>query len=583
MQEGSEGAPDLFAAALRQHRAGRVEEADMMCRQILAIDSRHADTLHLRGLIAYQRQSHDIAVDLISQAIAIDPRTARYHSNLGLAFNALARLDEAAASHRRALALEPDLPQAYNNLGVVLQQQDLQDEAAACFRRALDLKPEFPEAWGNLGNTLKDLGAPDEAAACYRRALELKPDFAELHNNLGSVLKDQGRLDEAIACYRRALDLRPDYAEAWHNLGGGFLRQGRFGEAFTAQIQALRFGNDPCLSYYELSCCRRFTRADHTLIAEIESALQTQGLSGSGQALLHFALGKISDDLGEYESAIRHFDQANRLQRGSRVFDASKSVAFMEWSIATSQGVPQNAVSGLASSDSELPIFIVGMPRSGTTLVEQILASHPGIAAGGEIGFWTETLQNVWAGATGRFDAAASQAAIRDYLDRLADMAPGALRVTDKMPHNFMILGHLSRLFPRARIIHCRRNPTDTALSIYFTRFTRAHDYSYSRRAIVDYYREYSRLMEHWRAVLPSDRFIEIDYENLVAVPDSASRRLVAFCGLEWDDACLASDRTERPISTASAWQARQPIYRSSAERWRHYEPWLGEFRELPR
>jgi tetratricopeptide (TPR) repeat protein len=309
----------------------------------------------------------------------------------------------------------------------------------------------------------------------------------------------------------------------------------------------------------------------------MRAALEEQKFSDAGRALLHFALGKIFDDLADYETAIRHFDEANRLKRAEQVFDESNLAAVVDRSIGA---FPKEEVN--VASESELPILIVGMPRSGTTLTEQILASHPQVAAGGELDFWLRRTDRIWNQSADQRDPAAGRDAIRDYLALLTNISPAApVRVTDKMPSNFLHLGLVHGLFPNARIIHCRRNPVDTALSIYFTHFARTHEFANSRNGIVLYYREYQRLMAHWRRVLPPDRFIEIDYERLITDQEGISRRLVAFCGLEWDDACLDFHNTRRRIGTASAWQARQPLYRSSVERWRHYQPWLGEFREL--
>jgi tetratricopeptide (TPR) repeat protein len=545
-QNGHTGVAEFFAEALAHHKAGNPEESDKICRQILAADSGHADSLNLLGLNAFHARRHEAAVELIGQAITTDGAVARYHANLGLALAALGRLDEAVTCQYRAIGLDPEFSQAFNNLGVLFQLRGRLQEAAACFRRSVELTPDYPEAWGNLGNTLKDLGALDEAVVCYGRALELRPGFVELLYNLGNVLRDQGKLDDALLCYRRALALKPDYAEACCNLGTALHELGRFEEAFATQVEAKRLGNDPCLSFYEMSRCRRFTEADQALVAEMESTLDGATLSNSRRSMLHFALGKISDDLGNYGGAIRHFDEANRLASADHEFDIAGTVAFMDWARTASS----EAASTMAVANTYLPVFIVGLPRSGTTLIEQILASHPDVAAG-------------------------------EYLDLLVAVSPDVLRVTDKMPYNFMILGHLHRMFPQARIIHCRRNPVDTALSLYFTRFAAGHDFAYRRSDIVDFYQAYRRQMDHWRAVLPADRLIEIDYERLVADPESVSRDLVTFCGLDWDEACLASHETDRPIATASAWQARQPIYDTSADRWRHYEPWLGEFRAL--
>jgi tetratricopeptide (TPR) repeat protein len=378
-----------------------------------------------------------------------------------------------------------------------------------------------------------------------------------------------------VACYRRAIGFKPDYADAHNNLGLALQHKGRFTDAFAAHEAALRAGADRPVSYYGLSSCRKFTPADLPLIADMEAALEDPGISPSGRSMLHFALGKIRDDLADYGAAIRNFDAANRLERDSRRPGPSGFAALVDRAIARSGKAPRPTS---AASGSKLPIFIVGMPRSGTTLTEQMLGNHPRIAAGGEIDFWL-----LRSGKPGL----AEQDAVRDYLALLNRLSFGAARVTDKMPFNFLFLDIVQRLLPNARIVHCRRNPVDTALSIYFARFTsatgtaRINDFASERKNIVCAYRGYLRLMEHWRGMLSPDRFIEIDYEGLVADPEAVARRLVAFCDLEWDGACLDFYRANRPIATASAWQVRQPIYLSSVERWRNYEPWLGAFGEL--
>jgi Tfp pilus assembly protein PilF len=510
LKETSQRSDEAFAGALRHHQAGRLGEAGRIYRQVLAVDPRHAESLHLLGMIAFQEQRHDAAVDLIIRAIAINAEAASYHSNLGLVLRHLTRLDEAEAS----------------------------------FRRALDLKPDYPEA----------------------------------HNNLGLVLEDKCQLDGAIACYRRALTLKPDYAQANNNLGFALKILGRFEEAFAALEKALEGGGDPCILYYGLSSCRKFTPADQHLVVNMMSVLQNPKISDAGRSLLHFALGKIFDDLAEYQIAIRHFDEGNRLGRGSRHADGAHYGALVDWLI---EAFPQPVSRTPVASESELPILVVGMPRSGTTLAEQILASHPKVAAGGELDFWLHRADWIGKRPLSHLDTAAEQEMIRDYLGLLTSVSPVAMRVTDKMPYNFPFLGIVHRLFPKARIIHCRRNPVDTALSIYCSRFPQGVDFTFSRNDIVVYYQAYSRLMAHWRQALPPEQFLEIDYEGLVGGLEAVSRPMVEFCGLDWDAACLAFHQTDRPIRTLSAWQVRQPIHTGSVERWRRYEPWLGEFRQL--
>jgi tetratricopeptide (TPR) repeat protein len=562
----------MLAEGIQLHQAGRLGEAGRLYKQILERDPGHADSLHLLGVIAYQVGDNDAAIDLIRKAIAIGRDIPAYHSNLGNALQSQGQLNAAAACFRRAIALSAEYPEAHNNLGQALSALGRLDEAAASYRRATQLRPDYANAYNNLGAVLLKLGQTNEAVAACRTALDIDPGFAAAHNNLGNALRHAGQIEDAVSSYRRAVALKPDHADAHNNLGLALHAQGQFAEAFAAHEAALRSGADRSVSYYGLSGCRKFTEADLPLVADMETALAEPTLSAEGQGLLHFALGKISDDLADYGCAIRHFDAANQLERGHRRRDPARLAKLADRAI---EGSSKPGRMGPAASGSALPIFIVGMPRSGTTLTEQLLAGHPRIAAGGEIDFWLRQ-----SGEPG----GSEQDAVRDYLANLTRLSFGAARVVDKMPFNFLFLDRLHRLLPEARIIHCRRNPLDTALSIYFTRFTDAagmNDYAYDRKDIVRVYRSYLRLMEHWPSALPPDRFIEIDYENLVTEPEPAMRRLVAFCGLDWHEACLAFPRKDRPIDTASAWQARQPIYRTALDRWRHYEPWLGEFRAL--
>jgi hypothetical protein len=221
------------------------------------------------------------------------------------------------------------------------------------------------------------------------------------------------------------------------------------------------------------------------------------------------------------------------------------------------------------------------MPRSGSTLTEQVLSSHPAVAGAGELQFWGaryQHLRDIWSLTS---SAEATKRLADDYLARLRPFGPKAVRVTDKTLSNFMLLGVIHRVFPNATLIHCRRQPIDTALSIFTTNFETNLDFASDRGDLVFFFRQYQRLMAHWREVLSPDRLFEVDYEALVAAPESQTRRLIAACGLEWNDACLEPHRNTRRINTASVWQARQPIYHTSVERWRRYEPWLGELRDL--
>jgi tetratricopeptide (TPR) repeat protein len=508
----------------------------------------------------------------------VNPRAIQQVFAEGLRYHQAGRLEEAERSYRRVLAVFPRHADSLNLLGVIACDMRRHDTGIDLIAKAITIRPDVASYHYNIAVAYQSVGKLELAVRHYRKAIARQQDYPDAHNNLGNALTDLGRFGEAEAAYRRAFAGKPDFQRARNNLGNVFRLQGKFDEAVAVYEEALSWGDDVCATYQGLSLCRKFTEADRPHIARMEGILRDRKLSDPDRSLLHFALGKAFDDLGVYEDAIRHFDAGNALEARRRRFDAKDFGATVDWLIGASINPAGPAP---AASDSELPVLIVGLPRSGTTLVEQILASHPLIAAGGELPFWLQTLRTVTGRLETQLNPAAAQGAIRDYIALLRGHSLRAIRVTDKMPLNFMGLGEIHRLFPNARIIHCRRRPVDTALSIYFTRFAGAHDFACRRDDIVSYVQEYRRLMDHWRAVLPPDRFLEIDYETLVADQEAVSRRMIDFCGVAWDEACLDFHGTARPIVTASAWQARQPVYRTSAERWRNYEPWLGAFRRL--
>ena len=363
---------------------------------------------------------------------------------------------------------------------------------------------------------------------------------------LGNLLAEFGRFDEAYGCFARAIAIAPLLAG----------------------------------SYYDLVRCRPVTAADDGLLARMEAALATPGLEAAQRLRLHLALGKAADDLGDYALAMRHLDAADAVRRGSASFN---SAAFdIEIDRLIDRITPDLiARAGELGCDDATPVVIVGMPRSGTTLVEQIISSHPEVVAGGELNFWNER-GAAWrqAGPAGTEGPFFSHAAA-EYLGVLRAIGPKAARVTDKMPFNFLWAGLIHLAFPRATIIHCRRAAIDTALSIHQTHFHPGLAFPTGGGELVAYFRSYRRLTDHWRRVLPADRFIEVDYEDLTRAPEPAIRRIIAGCGLEWDDACLRPERNPRAVKTPSKWQTRQPIYRNSVERWRRYEPWLGPLSAL--
>ncbi|MFZ1999912.1 MAG: sulfotransferase, partial [Candidatus Sulfotelmatobacter sp.] len=317
----------------------------------------------------------------------------------------------------------------------------------------------------------------------------------------------------------------------------------------------------------------------------MQAALATPGLEAAQLLRVHLAIGKAAEDLGDFALAMQHFDAADAVRRGTAPFDSAAFSTEIDRLIARCTPEWIARAPELGSSDAT-PVLIIGMPRSGTTLVEQIVSMHPEVGAGAELHFWNQRGAE-WH----RSDAAGNETAFvvseflakaaADYIGVLRAIAPKAARVTDKMPFNFLWAGLIHIAFPRALIIHCRRTAIDTALSIHQTHFRPSLAFPTGGAELVAYFRDYQRLIDHWRSVLPADRFIEVDYEDLTRAPEPVIRRIIAACGLAWDDACLRPESNPRAVNTPSKWQARQPIYRTSVARWRRYEPWLGPLRAL--
>ena len=492
------------------------------------------------------------------------------------------RWAEAIPPFREIAQIDPNNPQAYHDLGMMWLFSGRPAEAAASLQRAVELRPGFDSALGHLATALLQVGREREALLAFRRLSASADDPIARRFYLAQALKMEGKPEEAEKELGRLLVLAPQMARARALLGELLSNRGMFEEAARHLTLAVEVFPP---AFQQLTVVKRMTEADRPLVDRMRGLAERPGLDVFPRINVHFALGKAYDDLGDYAEAMRHCEEANRLRAMSVRLDRAALAAKYDSLVAgfTAEALQRarQALARPASPGDDLPVFIVGMPRSGTTLVEQILSSHPAVAGGGELNFWADRLRDWDASKVGPAKADALTKAAKDYVTQLRQIGPNALRVTDKAPRNFELLWLLRLALPDARVIHCRRSPVDTCLSIFFANFSARQDYTCGRGDLVFFYRQYERLMDHWRRALPADRFSEVQYETLIANGEAETRRLVAFCGLGWDDACLAPERNGRMVKTASLWQARQPVYNTSVERWRRYEPWLGELREL--
>ena len=605
-----------FAAAIgnlanARRAQGALAAAIEGYRRMIALEPGLAEAHRNLGSALLEAGDGEAAIVSLQRAIELRPDFAPAVTQLARALSAAGRGAEAIPHYERLLARDRR-PESLDEYATLLAGLGRYEASASCFRellertprdarlhanlahalhclgnfraaiehcrRAIELEPRLPEAHLHLGNSLLALNALYEADAAYSVGLEIAPDHAALHTAHAMVERALGRLADAEASTRRALALRPGAADTLALLGSLTIDHGRFDEAEDLLRKALAIDPELPEALTSLAAVRKMSAADAPWRDAAERVL-ARGLPVAHVINLHHALGKYYDDVDERDAAFEHHRMGNELARRSRLrYDRAEMTQRVTRTLAA---FDRHALAALRSGalGSERPVFVVGMPRSGTSLTEQILASHPEVHGAGELLYW------IFAADTERAATAEKRAATiaelgRAYLEGLARQAPAASRVVDKLPVNFRHIGLIHAALPGARFIHLERNALDTCLSIYFQGFSAAHPYATDFGDLAHYYHEYRRLMAHWRAVLPPQTLLEVRYEDLVADSEGWSRRMLAHIGLPWDPRCLEFHRTQRPVLTASNWQVRQPMSRSSVDRWRRYERFIGPLRD---
>ncbi len=521
---------------------GRFEEAAPKYRAALAADPDFAEASYGLGKLLARGDTLEDAIRCFLQAIDVDPEYIDARLALGTALSRLHRDDEAMAAFRAVLAAEPENLDAHCGIGTLLDRERRHAEAIEHYRAALARNSEHVDAMAGMANAMKNLGQHAEALAPARRVVALQPNSASAAGLLGSILAEMGSLDEAQVQFRRALALAPDRPE--------------FGY-YVVQMAKVQPGDEA--------------------LKALEATLpRAASLPARDQCLLHFALAKAYDDVGERDRGFDYQLQGNAIKRSDTKYDEAGTLR----AIARIPGVftaQLMATHKDLGDPSLVPVFVVGMPRSGTTLVEQTLASHAAVFGAGERPELSQAIRRLRADPFGVVYPEAVRTmtgeALRrmgaEYVAALRALSASAERIVDKTPGNFLYLGLIHLILPHARIIHVQRDPVDTCLSCFSKLFWGEQPFSYDLAELGRYYRSYQRLMEHWRTIVPAAAMLEVEYEALVEDFEPQARRIVAHCGLQWDPACLEFYKTSRPVQTASMVQVRQPIYRSSVGRWR--------------
>jgi tetratricopeptide (TPR) repeat protein len=561
-----------------QRGLGLHAEAAASFREAIRLRPGHANSHNNLGLCLEALGEGAAATAAYRDALAADPSHAEALNNLGARMTQEDRSGESLDLFEKAVRLRPGFAAAENNWGTALQRLGRIDDALVHYGRAIALVPRFAEAQNNLGAALAFLGRHEEAAARYGHAIAVRDDFPEAHNNLGNALRELGRAQDAMASFERAIALRPAYAEAHNNRGNLLVELGEIDAGIREFEEAI--WRDPARTAYyrSLTNFKRIETGD-PVVAKMEALLgETGGGREEDRMDLHFALGKAFEDLGQDERSFRHLVQGNALKRRRIAYDEERALGGLA---RLREAFSRELMERLADCGhtSAAPVFIVGMPRSGTSLIEQILASHPDAHGAGEL----MELENAVAAEFGGIEALSGAALLRDppalrrigerYAAAVSGLSDGRAVIVDKQPLNFRLTGLIHLALPNARIIHSRRDPVDTCVSCFSKLFTAGIDFAYDLAELGRYYSGYSALMEHWRSVVPKGVILDVVYEELVGGVEAESRRILAHCGLGWNDACATFWSTQRRVRTASAAQVRKPLFTSSIGRSRR----LGE------
>jgi tetratricopeptide (TPR) repeat protein len=560
--------------------------AERACSAALTKAPRDSTALMMLAELALDRGDSDRAITFARRAVRAHSENALCHFTLGRIQHASGRTAEARESYRRAVRLRPDFAAAHCNLAIVELDLGETEAAWASGVAAVELDWSLADAHLTVGRALLQLHHIAQAEAALRVAVNGNPDLGRAHHHLGVALQRLGRFEDAVTHHRRATALEPDLAECWSALGLSLRAFGRFDEAIACFRRALEIAPDFGEAHRDLAMCQRAASSE-TEIARMRDLLDRPSTPRLQRISAAFGLGKFLDDIGSYDDAFAHYAEANRMCRDDAAqegvtFDLKELRREVDETIETFTPDFFRRHAGWGD-ESALPVFVVGLFRSGTTLTEQILASHPQVYGAGELGHIPQLLQQLAPRAVDAEGWTREQIADRAkrHIGELAARGGAATRVVDKHPQNVFALGLIATLFPRAKIICCHRDVRDNVLSCFFQRFSTEMSFATDLVDCGQRHLETERMAAYWRDVLPIP-MLDLQYEEVVADLEGQARRLIDFIGLDWDPACLSFYETERAVNTPSTWQVRQPIYSSSVGRWRHYERHLGPLLEMP-
>ena len=534
--------------------------------------------LNISGVCYAGLSLMDDAVKSYEKAVAIKPDYADAHFNLGNILRDLGELDGAIKSFVKTIEIMPEYDEAQYNLGVTLQELGQLDEAIEQYEKALSINPENADLILNLGFIYQSLGQIDEAIEQYDNALTFDPDNAKVLNNLGNAHNDLGQLDVAIKYYEKALAIKPDYADVYYNLGFIYQDLGQVDLAIKQYEHAVAI-NDYAEAYHSLSYLKKYTFNDPQ-ISRMESLLSSDNLSQSERIQLCLALARVNEGLGKQDEFFKYLDEGNSLRKKELNYSIDQSSEVHSTIKRLFNSLPPSIIESKSFNPSELcPIFIVGMPRSGTSLVEQIISSHQEVYGAGELDTITKLaspiIKNFLAGDINHLTEQALLFIREEYLDMLSQFNTSENIITDKLPLNFQYIGFIFSAFPDAKIVHLKRDARATCWSNYKYYFkNKENGYSYNFDDLARFYGLYIDLMDFWHELYPNQIY-DMCYEDLTINQEEETRKLLEYCELDWDENCLNFHTNKRAVKTISTLQVRQKMYQGSSEAWKKHEAYL--------
>ena len=554
---------------------GQMGDAVKSYKKAIDLQPNFAEAYNNLGTTLQEMGQLDEAANCYERALDIQPDYIEVHNNLGNTLNLLGQTDEALNSYKQALSINPDYADAHNNLGIIHHEMGQLDEAIKCYEKTITINPENAEAHNNLGVTLNKLTQFHEAINCYEQALAINPNYDESYFNLGTTLYELGRNDEALNSYKQTLIINPDYADAYNNIGNILQELGQFDEAFSNYVYALAIDPDNAEFHRNLALMKNYKKGD-TQVIKMQSLLSDDNLSKSERIQLCFALAKAYDDLGEKDELFKILNQGNYLRKDELNYSIEKDLN--NHSLFRKMFVSNIENSSSYDSLSIRPIFIVGMPRSGTTLVEQIISSHHKVHGAGEL----NALDNLIAPIMNNYSTHNNSLSEKNFLSirqgyskKLSNLNVIESVITDKMPTNFKNIGFILKAFPEAKIIHLKRDAMAICWSIYQRYFpAEGIGFAYDMEDLGEFYNSYTEMMTFWHELFPNQIY-DISYEDLTTNQEQETKKLLEYCELDWDKNCLNFHKNKRAVKTSSSFQVKEKMYQGSSDVWTKYKTQL--------